>query len=431
MQNHHKLNSQTVEDISYETSQSHREAPFLQKGIRLKSPLEPDLKIIAIYIDKLQGYGADRVLVKIADGLVSQGWQVDLIVSQLFSNMAPEIDPSIRVVNLKGTRYTPIRNVMALAEYLKRDRPDILFSSIHFNNIVATFALALSGIQCKLVLRQANTLKEQFKDYPLLVSKVLHALVRLSYHRADIVVAQCNAMISDLTDFMDIYREKIRVIYNPTVTADIAERASDTIKHKWLISYRSYPVILSAGRLKPQKDFETLIKAFKELKQQYSPDAKLIILGEGPLRGRLESLAKNLGIFESIDFVGFHKNPYAFMAAVDVYVSSSRYEGLPNTLIEALSLGTQVVATACKGGTSEILKYGKYGKLVPVASPHVMAKSIAEALAFPVPVITHATDDFNHEAQVDKYIDMLLQLLNQTTSGKTKRTRVIKGNFTG
>ncbi|MEL6815822.1 MAG: glycosyltransferase, partial [Cyanobacteria bacterium J06598_3] len=161
----------------------------------------------------------------------------------------------------------------------------------------------------------------------------------------------------------------------------------------------------------PQKDFETLLKAFHRLKQNYSANAKLIIVGEGPLREPLAALADKLGIQADVDFVGFHHNPYAFMSATDVYVSSSRYEGLPNTLIEALSLRKRVVATACKGGTAEILKYGKYGRLVPVSSPDVMARSIAESLMSPNPVDPGATKDFDYEAQVYKYFSLFQQVL--------------------
>ena len=368
--------------------------------------------LIAIYLDALQGYGADKILLKIANGLVKQGLRVDLILAKGFNEKPADLDPLIKIVDLKGSRFTPIKNVVSLASYLKQRKPDVLFSSIHFNNIVATLALGISGVKCKLVLRQANTLQEQLKDYSPPISQVLQPLTAFSYRRADIVVSQCRDMVSDLTDFMKVDEEKVKVIYNPTITADIFEKAKEPVHHKWLIENRQFPLILAVGRLKPQKGFDTLLKSFSKLKQSYSPDAKLIIIGEGPLRKELEQLAVKLGIYGDIDLIGFHRNPYAFMAAADVYVSSSRYEGLPNSLIEALGLGKRVVATACKGGTAEILKYGQYGKLVPVSSPDVMAQSIAEALMSPNLTGPDATKDFDHEAQVEKYSSMFLQALN-------------------
>lgn len=369
--------------------------------------------IIAIYLDSLQGYGADKILLKIANGLVSTGWHVDLVLSKTSDATFTNVDPSINIVDLKGSRHTPIKNVLALASYLKKRRPNVLFSSIHFNNIVATLARGISGVNCKLVLRQANTLQEQLKDYALPVSQVLQPLTAFSYRRADVVVSQCMDMVSDLTDFMQVDEDKIEVIYNPTITSDIFDKSQEPVEHKWLTADRKFPVLLAVGRLKPQKDFDTLIRAFSKLKQSYSSDAKLIVLGEGPLRKELEELAIELGIRSDVDLIGFHNNPYAFMAAADIYISSSRYEGLPNSLIEALGLGKRVVATACKGGTTEILKYGRYGKLVPVGSPDVMAQSIADALMAPNPVGPDATKDFEHESQVYKYVGLFSKLLNQ------------------
>lgn len=391
----------------------------LEEDIKPANQLKHGSRVIAIYLDALQGYGADKVLLKIANGLANRGLHVDLVLSKLSPEGLSSIHPAIRVVHLNGSRYTLVKNITALANYLKRRQPHVLFSSIHFNNITASFALALSGIQCKLVLRQANTLQEQFKDYPAPVSRLLHSLTKLAYKRANVVVGQCQGMVPDLTDFMKVSEDKIQLIYNPTVTSDIIEKARVSVNHKWLDANRSYPVILTAGRLKPQKDFETLIKAFYKLQRQYLPDAKLIILGEGPLRSKLESLANTLGVSESIDFVGFHSNPYALMANSDVYVSSSRYEGLPNTLIEALFLGKKIVATACKGGTAEILKYGKYGKLVPVGSPDVMARGIYEMILAPNPTQPDATDDFDHEAQVGKYYGLFLKVLGDSSPHET------------
>ncbi|MEL6938355.1 MAG: glycosyltransferase [Cyanobacteria bacterium J06598_1] len=371
-------------------------------------------KTIAIYLDALQGYGADKVVLKIANGLVSRGLQVELVLSKVPQSGFANINPAIRLVSLEGSRHTPIKNVTALASYLKRRRPDILFSSIHFNNVVAALALTLSGVKhCKLILRQANALQEQFKDYFPPVVTLLQPLTRLAYRRADVVVSPCRAIEADLTGFMKVSEHKIQVIYNPTVTKDIAQRASDTIDHKWLHPDRTYPVIVSVGRLKPQKDFFTLLRAFKKFQTRYEPDAKLVIVGEGPLRHQLESLAKQLNIFESTHFLGFHQNPYAFMAAADVYVSSSRYEGLPNTVIEAVSLGQRIVATACQGGTAEILRYGQYGKLVPVKNPDVMATGLAAALAGePIADPAAAAAAFEHEAQVEKYYGLFIKVAN-------------------
>lgn len=367
---------------------------------------------VAIYIDSLQGYGADKVLLNIANGLVKKGISVDLILAKTLEGQAEHMEPQVEVVDLKGSRFTPLRNVFSLANYLRQRKPDILFSSIHFNNVVAALALTLSGISCKLILRQANTLQKQLKDYSPIIAKLLYLLTCRAYKQADIVVSQCKAMVSDLTDFMRVSEDRIQVIYNPTISPNILQQSTDPVDHKWLTRPQPYPVLLSVGRLKPQKDFETLLRAFAKFKQRYCAQAKLIILGRGPLEASLRQLAQQLGIQQDVDFAGFHKNPYAFMAACDLYVSSSRYEGLSNTLIEALYLGKQVVATACAGGTAEILNYGQYGQLVPVGNPEAIAHGIAAALAAPATDSTEATRPFRQQEQVRQYIEMFVKVLN-------------------
>lgn len=363
---------------------------------------------VAIYLDSLQGYGADKVLVKITNGLAQKGIHVDLVVAKKPEHPVQELHPDIQVRNLSSSRRQIIKNVVGLVRYLSIHRPDVLFSSIHFNNVTATTALVLSwlftGLNAKLVLRQANTLRHHLKSYPFPVGSVLGFCTRMAYKRANIIISQSEGMSQDVTEFMKADPTKVRLIYNPTVTPDIFEKAQQPTHHPWF-DQRTAPIVLAAGRLKPQKDFTTLIRAFADVKQTI-PDARLVILGEGPQRLELEQLAAELGIAESVDLPGFQRNPYAFIAMADVFVLSSRYEGLPNILIEALALGKRIVATDCESGPAEILKQGKYGALVPVGSRDRLAAAIQEALEQPYACLRmpQATASFTQETQVDRYI---------------------------
>ena len=119
------------------------------------------------------------------------------------------------------------------------------------------------------------------------------------------------------------------------------------------------PVVLSAGRLVPSKDHATLIRAFARVVA--TRPARLVILGEGTERASLTALAASLGIGQAVEFVGFRSNPFAYMSNADVFVLSSRYEGSPNVLIQAMACGTPVVSTDCPGGSREILEHGKWG----------------------------------------------------------------------
>lgn len=367
---------------------------------------------VAIYLDSLRGYGADKTLLKLVNGLASKNINVDLVLAKP-PEQTQQIHPAVSLFSLQSSRFNPIKNMLGLANYLKQQHPHILFSSIHFNNIVAACAVDLANVSTKLIVRQANTLRRQLRDYPFPIGPILYTLTRMTYARADLVVCQCIGMISDLTEYMNVDRHKLQVIYNPTVTKDIFEQAQQPPDHYWL-NPKNFPVLLAVGRLKPQKDFHTLIQAFAQVKQNVG-DVRLIILGEGPQQQELEQLAVELGIRADIDFAGFQSNPYAFMATADLFVSSSRYEGLSNALIEALALGKTIVATDCDGGSSEILKYGRYGMLVPVGSPDHLAEAICLSLRHPVTNVhqPESIREFVQNTQIEKYIDMFTAIVDQ------------------
>jgi glycosyltransferase involved in cell wall biosynthesis len=235
----------------------------------------------------------------------------------------------------------------------------------------------------------------------------------LAYKRVDLIISQSEGMTQDITGFMKADPQKVRLIYNPTVTPDIFEQAQQPADHAWF-DQKTSPIILAAGRLKPQKDFVLLLKAFANVKQSI-PDARLVILGEGPQRQELEELALQLGIRQSVDLAGFRTNPYAFIAMADIFVLSSQYEGLPNILIEALALGKRIISTDCESGPVEILKHGRYGTLVPVGDLDQMTEAMKAALSQPSAClrIPEATEDFRHESQVEKYVDVFCSLINQ------------------
>lgn len=368
---------------------------------------------IAIYLDYLQGYGADKTLLKIANGLANRGLEIDFVLARKPNLSHLSIHPNIQVFELASGRFNPLKNVLGLTEYLCKHQPNLLFSSIHFNNVVAALALKLANVKTQFIARQANTLELQFKGYSFGLGRILYPLTRLAYQRANLIISPSKGMISDLTGFMKVDEHKIEQIYNPTVTPDIFERAREKTGCDWL-DRKTAPVIVAAGRLKPQKDFPTLLNAFAKLKQQVS-NAKLVILGEGPQRQELENLAISLGIGEDVRLVGFQANPYAFLAKADVFALSSYYEGLPNILIEALALGKKIVATNCSSGPAEILRYGEYGRLVPVGSSIQLAEALEVTLTEPFSPFGETTpaQNFDRERQVEKYIHVFLSLLEK------------------
>jgi len=138
-------------------------------------------------------------------------------------------------------------------------------------------------------------------------------------------------------------------------------------------------VLLAVGRLVPQKDYPTLLRAFARVRSV--EQVRLVILGEGRQRRSLERLVRRLGIADAVQLPGYVDNPYAYMAHAAAMVLSSAWEGIGNVLIEALACGCPVVSTDCPGGTAEVLGHGAYGKLVAVGDVDALAQAMAEILS--------------------------------------------------
>jgi glycosyltransferase involved in cell wall biosynthesis len=226
------------------------------------------------------------------------------------------------------------------------------------------------------------------------------------YSWADNIVPVSQGIADDLTKMSRRPLKNMSVIYNPVVTPELLAKAKEPIDHPWF-ALGEPPVILGIGRLHQQKDFPTLIRAFALVRQKRS--ARLMLLGEGPDRDKLEALIKKLDLTNDIALPGFVHNPYAFMSKASVFVLSSLYEGLPTVLIEAIALGTKVISTDCPSGPAEILDSGRYGSLVPVGDIQALAETILTTLNKPVDAkaLKQRSQQFSYENAVNKYLELM------------------------
>lgn len=368
-----------------------------------------NLPRLALFYGRLGGGGAERMLVNIARGFVERGFPTDLVLSRAGGSHMWLVPPDVRVVDLQSSG--TFHNVPKLINYLKRELPYALLTTTHYANEIALWAKRLSRVPTKIIVREANHLS-QLAQYESnsgyrnqLRYRLMPWLARSFYPWADGVVAVSQGVAEDLTKITNLSLKQIKVIYNPTITPELAEKAQKPVEHPWFVN-DAPPVILGAGKLHPQKDFPTLIRAFAKVRQ--IREARLVILGWGKERSRLEALAEELGLSNEIDFLDHVKNPYAYMAKADVFVLSSAWEGLPNVLIEALAVGVPVVATDCPSGPREILHGGQYGWLTPVANPQAMAEAILKVLDGEVKLADAAwLDQFTLQTSVQKYLDLL------------------------
>ncbi|GAB4348869.1 MAG: glycosyltransferase [Immundisolibacter sp.] len=360
-------------------------------------------------------------MLTLADGLAARGLAVDLLVPDDRGPFRDQVPANVRLVNLSRwwlrapvirarKRRKALLMAPAIADYLRRERPAALLSASHYVNLGALWGRELAGTGTRLVISQRTQLSVAITNsrLPLLRRRPLLAwMTRRYYPRADAIVAVSDGVADDLATVARLPRERVQTVYNPTDLDFIARRAAEAAPHPWLEDGGA-PVIVAVGRLAAQKDFGTLLHAFARLRVQRP--ARLLILGEGRLRPSLEALARALGIAGDVALPGYAENPFAALARARLFVLSSRYEGLPGALIQALACGCPVVSTDCPSGPREILDGGRYGRLVPVGDADALAAAARAALdEAPNPDRQKArAGHFCVDRAVDAYLDLLL-----------------------
>ncbi|HUR96229.1 MAG TPA: glycosyltransferase [Gemmatimonadales bacterium] len=358
---------------------------------------------IAFFLPSLCGGGAERVVMNLASGMAQRGVSVDLVLAAAEGPLLGQVPAAVRLIDLGGHRV--LRSFGPLTRYLRHERPRVLISSMSHANLVAVWAARLAGGTVPVVATVHNTMSQSAREQGRVARALWPVLLRLFYPWASSVVAVSHGAAEDLARTARLPRERVRVIYNPVIDPAVVAASVTPPDHPWFVPGQP-PVILGAGRLTEQKDFESLIRGFAEVARCRS--ARLLILGEGERRASLEALVQELGLAEHVQLPGFRDNVMAYMAASEVFVLSSRWEGLPTVLIEAMAAGTRVVATDCPSGPREILQDGRLGILVPVADPPALASAILRALEAPEATVpSDALTPFTSGAAIDHYLSLI------------------------
>ncbi len=411
----------------------------------MKKPAAPHH--VAFFLKAMGGGGAERTTARVAAALAERGHRVDLVLARARGPMLGDLPASVRLVDLRagpGVAALPtllrlpagarsllpsavLRNrprVLAalpgLSRYLRRERPDALVSAMEWNNLVAIWAHQLAGVDTALVVCEHTTLSERIRDSKRPHIRRLPGLVSRFYPHADAVAAVSDGAAADLARTVGLARERVATLYNPVDLERVRELSRAPLDDPWLAPGQP-PLVLAVGRLKSEKDYPTLLRAFARARARRP--LRLLVLGEGGDRAELERLVRQLELDEAVRLPGFARNPYAYMARAGVLVLSSSWEGLGNVLTEALACGCPVVSTDCPNGPREILEGGRYGTLVPVGDDAALADAILETLAAPpAPERMRAgAERFSIERCVEAYLRVLTAALSSRVSPPRER----------
>lgn len=386
---------------------------------------------VALLLDNLSSGGVQRVVLTLAENWRARGVAVDLLLCRDGGAMADQVPCGVDVkllgrsdgfeagrvaLRAAGWRAGPVlrmlrhghtpsvlRALPGLCDYLRAERPVGLLSAKPMTSLLALRARHLATVPTRVVAVEQTHLGERVRGAAAPYWREVPALARAFYPEADVLVAASQGVADDLKQRLGPRGSRVEVLPNPVLPPDAGDLP---VPHPWLAG--PLPVVLGIGSLNPQKDFATLLRAFARLRA--CRPARLVILGEGPLRGDLERQIRQLDIAGDCLLPGFVREPARWLRHANLFCLSSRYEGFGMVVAEALACGCPVVSTDCPSGPGEILAHGRYGQLVPINDPERLAQAMQAALEQPRDRerLRHRAAAYAPARIADRYLELLL-----------------------
>ncbi len=337
------------------------------------------MKKVLFILDNLEGGGAERVFVNIANGFVKNGITVAFLLGKKQGTYLSMVHPSITVSDAGGTAF--LHYLKCFPKFFRQHQFTHIFTASHYTIAAAVIAKKMTGVPAKIFQTHHYSHPRARELKYLKGDLVLRSIYFFISPLADKVIAVSKGSLQWLRNFSRRSLPNGSFIYNPVFDESIYALAAENFAFPVNVSGKT--ILLNIGRLAEQKDQLTLISAF-QLYHRQNPDAILFILGTGPLQSHLENYIKQLRLTGNVILAGFQENPYKWIAGCDVFVLSSKYEGFGNVIVEAMALGKTVVSTDCPDGPAEILENGRLGYLCPVENPVELAGAISKAVTAPL-----------------------------------------------
>ena len=413
--------------------------------------MRPNKLHIAFALTSLNGGGAERVMFNLARSLIERGHRADLVIPRFGGDYRSDVPRGMRVyrarlphtdrkllravrrtgVEVEASTVNPVGVARAwraldrrfpdlsgkrrhrvyayahmMARHIREVGSDLVVSALPGANAAAVCAAELTDRVAPAVITVHTNVAAGYAPEWRAVAQVLYPL-------ADAVVAVSRGVGESVRQSLGVDAERIHAIHNGVPADRIRRLAEEEVAHPWF-EQGEPPVILSVGREAPAKDYPTLVAAFGLARREV--EARLLILG--PLspryRVRLESLAAGHGVEGDLGFVDFDENPYRYMKRAGLLALSSRWEGLPTVILEALACGTPVVSTDTPYGPREIL--GCWGELPPVGDAAALGRALVAALRGERPseeALRARAADFSDEKAADAYAALFKRLVRE------------------
>lgn len=360
-------------------------------------------KRVMFFLPMLNGGGAERVVLTLLEHIDKKHFEPILVLLANKGHYAGMVSKGIKIIDLQAPQ---ARNaVFKIIKVIYSHKPDVVFTTLAYLNLIIAILRPILPKNILFIARESNTvsIRNKREKYP----RLFDWLYRHVYQNFDLIVTQSEYMKNDLIINYNIAPEKMITIYNPVNTQTIKKQYNQTQPDL----PKNHCNLLAVGKLSYQKGFDLLLETMRHLDKKYY----LTILGEGNEYAALQELIIKNNLQKQVHLAGFTQNPYSFMKNADLLVLSSRFEGLPNVVLEANSCGTPVVAFDAPGGTAEIIHNGKNGFLVPAFDTQAFAQTIQKACHYPFDY-----ERIKKETEQNFGIDKIIKLYENLFISKTK-----------
>lgn len=371
---------------------------------RQQAPAKP--RMIAFFLSAMTHGGAERVALLLSAAMTKLGHKVYIFLARREGQLLSLIPESVELISLDCG--TPIHGTLELGRQVNQLNPDVLIAFGVHSGIAAAISKTRTKWRAPIIIRNESNIASEWMNSNL-HNRIIGPILSRWAARKSKIVCVSESLRSPTANFLRLENDDVGVILNPVLLSSPAFD-KELYLHPWL-AQKTTPTFISAGRLEPQKDFITLLNAFKIAQERVK--CRLIIFGEGSLRNMLEQHRNSLGLEDCVSLPGATSSTMLQMRNSTAFILSSRWEGFGLVLVEALLAGTKVIATNCNYGPSEILEQGRYGTLVPVADETAMANAIVDAAtekgALPLPS-PDWFDKFSPETAALKHLEIIERL---------------------
>ena len=322
------------------------------------------------------GGGAEKVALLLMKYFDRSKFEITLVLFKKEGEYLSQVPEDVKIIDLgKKSKFDIFKLIWRLRNKINKLQPDAMISFLTYTNAISIISAFHTCQLSKLIISQQIFPSLEAKSR---MRKIIYAFL---YRKARRIVCASEGIKECLRRDWKVCSERMSVFYNPLEFSNIEALRNGHVEHPCFAPDRHFKVIITVGRLEPQKNHALLLNAFKKVAE--STDARLVILGQGRLEQKLKDKAQELGILEKVFFIGFQHNPYAWLSKADVFVLSSDYEGFGNVIIEAMACGVPVISTNCPSGPSEIITSGVNGLLVRPGDAMELSSAIIRLLLHP------------------------------------------------